>query len=90
MARNKQPSLKARRISPHTLRHTTAMHLLQAGVDMTVIALWLGHESPATTHLYVEADLTLKERALSKLDEPTAKQIRYRPTDKLLRFLENL
>jgi len=90
MARSKQPSLRARRISPHTLRHTTAMHLLQSGVDMTVIALWLGHESPATTHLYVEADLTLKERALSKLDEPTAKRIRYRPTDKLLRFLESL
>lgn len=48
------PSLGARRISPHTLRHTTAMHLLQSGVDITVIALWLGHEDPATTHLYVE------------------------------------
>lgn len=90
IARNKQPSLKKRRISPHTLRHTTAMHLLQAGVDMTVIALWLGHESPATTHLYVEADLTLKERALSKLNEPATKPIRYQPTDKLLRFLESL
>jgi integrase/recombinase XerD len=90
IARRKQPSLNSRRISPHTLRHTTAMHLLQSGVDMTVIALWLGHESPATTHLYVEADLTLKERALRKLDEPTAKPIRYRPTDKLLHFLERL
>jgi len=90
IARSKEPSLKTRRISPHTLRHTTAMHLLQSGVDMTVIALWLGHESPATTHLYVEADLTLKERALSKLDEPTAKPIRYRANDKLLRFLESL
>lgn len=89
-ASNKLPSLKARRISPHTLRHTTAMHLLQAGVDITIIALWLGHESPATTHLYIEADLTLKERALSKLDEPTAKRIRFRPTDKLLQFLESL
>jgi integrase/recombinase XerD len=49
------PSLRGRRISPHTLRHTTAMHLLQAGVDLTVIALWLGHESPTTTHRYVEA-----------------------------------
>jgi site-specific recombinase XerD len=90
IARSKEPSLKARRISPHTLRHTTAMHLLQSGVDITVIALWLGHESPATTHFYVEADLTLKERALSKLDEPTAKRIRYQPTDKLLQFLESL
>lgn len=58
------PSLKKRQISPHTLRHTTAMHLLQSGVDITVIALWLGHESPATTHVYVEADLTMKEKAL--------------------------
>ena len=58
------------RISPHTIRHTTAMHLLQAGVDISVIALWLGHESPATTHHYVEADLTMKERALAKLHEP--------------------
>lgn len=54
------PSLQSRRISPHTIRHTTAMHLLQSGVDITVIALWLGHEDPATTHLYVEADLTMK------------------------------
>ncbi len=60
------------------------------GVDITVFALWLGHESPATTHLYVEADLTLKERALSRLDEPAVKRIRYRPTDRLLRFLESL
>jgi site-specific recombinase XerD len=90
VAVRKQPSLKSRRISPHTLRHTTAMHLLQSGVDITIIALWLGHESPAATHLYVEADLTLKERALSKLNEPTAKRIRYRPTDRLLRFLEGL
>lgn len=58
------PSLDGRTISPHTLRHTTAMHLLQAGVDLTVIALWLGHESPVTTHGYVEADLAMKERAL--------------------------
>ena len=61
------PSLKKLRISPHTIRHTTAMHLLQSGVDITVIALWLGHESPATTHKYVEADLTMKESALGKL-----------------------
>ena len=66
------------------------MHLLQSGVDMTIIALLLGHESPATTHLYVETDLTLKECALSKLAEPAAKRFRYRPTDKLLKFLESL
>src|SRR5207247_4118014 len=55
------PSLAGRQISPHTLRHTTAMHLLQSGVDITVIALWLGHEDPATTHLYIEAALAMKE-----------------------------
>ena len=59
------PTLKDRLFSPHVVRHTTAMHLLQSGVDITVIALWLGHESPATTHKYVEADLAMKERALS-------------------------
>jgi integrase/recombinase XerD len=84
------PSLKGRRISPHTLRHTTAMHLLQSGVDITVIALWLGHESPATTHMYIEADLALKERALSKLQEPSTRPVRYKPSDKLLQFLEGL
>ena len=51
------PTLASKRVSPHVLRHTTAMHLLQSGVDITVIALWLGHESPETTHIYVEADL---------------------------------
>jgi integrase/recombinase XerD len=84
------PSLAGRRISPHTLRHTTAMHLLQSGVDITVIALWLGHESTATTHMYIEADLALKEKALNLLDEPTAAKRRYKPSDKLLQFLEGL
>ena len=64
------PALLDRAISPHTIRHTTAMHLLQSGVDITVIALWLGHESPATTHMYVEADLAMKERALGRLQPP--------------------
>lgn len=84
------PSLKNRRISPHTMRHTTAMHLLQSGVDITVIALWLGHETPATTHMYVEADLTMKQRALAKVHEPQTGSVRYRPSDKLLTFLEKL
>jgi site-specific recombinase XerD len=84
------PSLAARRISPHTLRHTTAMHLLQSGVDITVIALWLGHEDTATTHLYVEADLAMKEAALRRLDEPSLKPVRYKPPDRLLAFLEAL
>jgi site-specific recombinase XerD len=84
------PTLKGRRISPHTLRHTTAMHLLQSGVDITVIALWLGHESTETTHQYVEADLTMKERALARIEEMPSPPLRYRATDDLLRFLEGL
>ncbi|MEX0827392.1 MAG: site-specific integrase [Haliea sp.] len=84
------PQLADRRISPHTWRHTTAMHLLQAGVDLTVIALWLGHESPVTTHGYVEADMAMKERALATITSPTTQSKRYRPTDTLLQFLESL
>ena len=84
------PDLAKRRVSPHTIRHTTAMHLLQAGVDISVIALWLGHESPATTHHYVEADLTMKERALARLHEPEAKIQRYRAPDSLIDFLKTL
>lgn len=91
LARSKCPTLQGRRISPHTIRHTTAMHLLQSGVDITVIALWLGHESPATTHLYVEADLSMKERALHKLQAPSTKAFqRFKPADKLLEFLDSL
>ena len=66
------------------------MHMLQAGVDITVIALWLGHENPATTHMYVEADLAMKERALQAVQPPHVKQTRYRPTDRLLAFLQGL
>ena len=84
------PSLKDRHVSPHCVRHSTAMHMLQGGVDITVIALWLGHESPATTHLYVEADLAMKERALQAVQPPHIKQTRYRPTDRLLAFLQGL
>ena len=84
------PALAKRRVSPHTIRHTTAMHLLQAGIDISVIALWLGHESPLTTHHYVEADLTMKERALAKLHEPEAKIQRYRAPDSLINFLKSL
>jgi len=64
--------------------------MLQAGVDITVIALWLGHESPATTHRYVEADLAMKERALNTLQAPSQRPCRYRPPDAVLRFLESL
>jgi site-specific recombinase XerD len=84
------PSLANRHISPHCVRHSTAMHMLQAGVDITVIALWLGHENPATTHMYVEADLAMKERALQAMQPPHVKQTRYRPTDRLLAFLQGL
>lgn len=84
------PSLNGRRITPHVLRHTTAMHLLQAGIDIAVIALWLGHESPSTTHMYLEADLALKERALARLPEARGCRPRYRVNDRLLAFLEAL
>ena len=84
------PELADRDISPHTIRHTTAMHLLQSGVDINVIALWLGHESPSTTHTYVEADLAMKEQALARLQEPDTKLRRYRPPDRLMQFLRAL
>lgn len=84
------PQLAKRPISPHTIRHTTAMHLLQSGVDISVIALWLGHESPTTTHHYVEADLAMKDRALARLQDPKAKMRRYRAPDSLLEFLKGL
>jgi site-specific recombinase XerD len=84
------PSLGAKKISPHVLRHSTAMHLFQAGVDMAVIALWLGHESLETTHVYVEADLATKERALEKLAPMPGMPARYHPDDDLLAFLAAL
>ena len=85
-----QPSLKTKRISPHTLRHTTAMHLLQSGVPFNVIALWLGHESTNTTHRYVEANLEMKEKALARLEAPDIKLKRFRAGDELMRFLQTL
>ncbi len=83
-------ALGARRISPHTIRHSTAMHLLQSGAGIDVIALWLGHESPTTTHQYVEADLAMKDRALARLQEPKTHMRRYRAPDSLLEFLKGL
>jgi site-specific recombinase XerD len=83
-------SLLGRHISPHCIRHTTAMHLLQSGVDISVIALWLGHESPKTTYQYVEADLDMKDRALAKLQEPGTQPFRYSAPDSLLQFLKSL
>jgi len=84
------PSLAGKRVSPHTLRHSTAMELLQHGVDQTVIALWLGHESVETTQVYIHADLRMKEKALSRVAAPGIRPGRYRPDDKLLAFLEAL
>ena len=84
------PSLKSKRVSPHVLRHTTAMDLLQEGVDRSVIALWLGHESIETTRMYLDADLELKQRVLDRTTPPTGRPGRYRPDDKLLEFLKGL
>jgi site-specific recombinase XerD len=84
------PSLKAKIVSPHVIRHTTAMHLLQAGVDLSVIALWLGHESIVTTHQYLEADLRMKENALAKLQSPSTHFTRYKPSSNILSFLDGL
>ncbi len=85
------PSLKTKRVSPHVLRHSAAMELLQAGVDSAVIALWLGHESVETTQTYLHAHIALKEAALAKLKPyEGAKRTRFRPDDRLLAFLESL
>jgi site-specific recombinase XerD len=84
------PSLKHKRVSPHVLRHTTAMDLLQQGTDRSVIALWLGHESIETTQIYLDADLELKQRVLDRVTPLNGKPGRYRPDDKLLAFLKNL
>jgi integrase/recombinase XerD len=84
------PSLKRKHVTPHTLRHSAAMQLLQNGVDRTVIALWLGHESVETTQMYIHADMQIKEKAMARTRPVTAKVSRYRPDDKLLAFLEAL
>ena len=84
------PSLRGQNVTPHTIRHSTAMHLLQSGTDLAVIALWLGHESPATTHQYLEADLAAKQAALSQLPEPAPAVVPFKPDDDLLAFLEGL
>jgi len=91
-ARQRCPSLKNKRVTPHVLRHTAAMELLQAGVDRSVIALWLGHESIETTQMYLDADLALKEKAMSKTTPfQDGKPVpRFRPEDRLLAFLKNL
>jgi integrase/recombinase XerD len=84
------PSLGKKQVSPHVLRHTTAMQLLNAGIDRAVIALWLGHESVETTQIYLHADLSIKERALALTTPVRGKPGRYHPPDRLLAFLESL
>jgi site-specific recombinase XerD len=84
------PSLHGQHVTPHTLRHSTAMHLLQSGTDLSVIATWLGHESPATTHQYLEADLAAKQAVLDRLGDPSPAPARFEPDDRLLAFLQGL
>jgi site-specific recombinase XerD len=84
------PSMAQKRVSPHVLRHSCAMQLLNAGVDVAVIALWLGHESIRTTDIYQHADIALKERALARVTQNACAPARYRPSDPLLAFLEAL
>lgn len=83
-------TLRSKAVTPHTLRHTAAMELLRAGVDTTVIALWLGHEQVATTSIYLHADLSIKERAIARTTPIDGKPGRFQPTDELLAFLEAL
>jgi integrase/recombinase XerD len=83
-------TLARKRVTPHVLRHTTAVHLLEAGVDRAIIALWLGHEGVETTQIYLEADLAMKERALARTAPPHVGRQRFRPKDSLLAFLESL
>jgi site-specific recombinase XerD len=89
-AADRCPSLQAKTVTPHILRHSAAMALLRAGVDITVIALWLGHESPTTTRVYLHADLAIKEQALARTAPPGTSAQRYRVPDSLLAFLNDL
>ena len=84
------PALRSKRVTMHTLRHTAAMNLLTAGVDTSTIALWLGHEQERTTHIYLHADLELKQRTLDRITPPEGRPGRYRAPDTLLAFLEGL
>ena len=84
------PSIGGKHVTPHTLRHSAAMTLLKAGVDTSVIALWLGHEGTETTQIYLHADMSIKEQALARVQQPGTSPGRYRPPDSLLTFLGNL
>ena len=90
IARQRCPTLNKKRVTFHSLRHSSAMELLAAGVETSVIALWLGHENVETTQIYLHAHLALKEAALAKTRPLTGKQARFRPSDKLLEFLNAL
>jgi len=89
-AAKKNPALSKLQVSPHKIRHTTAMHLLQSGVDLSVIAMWLGHESIGTTHQYLDADLETKKRALDRLHSPTVRRPRRKAQTRLVEFLRRL
>jgi integrase/recombinase XerD len=89
-AASEHPPLRSMRISPHLIRHTTAMHLLQSGVDLSVIAMWLGHETTQTTHLYLDADLESKKRALACLEPPRVGKLSRSRADGIVQFLKRL
>jgi integrase/recombinase XerD len=89
-AHGRCPSIRSKTVTPHTLRHTAAMALLQSGIDVATIALWLGHEGLESTSPYIHADLATKERAIARTAPPNTKPGRYKPTDKLLNFLDSL
>ena len=90
LAAKKDPTLAKLHLSPHTVRHTTAMHLLQSGVDLSVIAMWLGHEDLETTHQYLDADLETKKRALDRLPSPAIRKPRRKSQPRLVEFLRRL
>jgi site-specific recombinase XerD len=90
LASRKDATLGKIHLSPHTIRHTTAMHLLQSGVDLSVIAMWLGHEDLETTHKYLDADLETKKRALDRLPSPAARRLMRKRQPRVVDFLRRL
>jgi integrase/recombinase XerD len=84
------PAIAGKNVTPHTLRHSAAMALLHAGVDTSVIALWMGHQDPSSTQAYLHADMTIKEQALARVQPPGAAPGRYHPPDTLIAFLSSL
>ena len=89
-ASEEAPSMNRKTISPHTFRHTVALNLLQAGVDISTIAIWLRHESILTTHKYMAADMDMKRRTLEKIHEPGGNSFQFRPDNAMLVFLDSL